>query len=57
MAVLDASPSRERLGRVVELLRGAGGDTAVRRQPPRPRARRPVAVRPLPAPRAEAETG
>ena len=43
MAVMDASPSRERLGRVVELLRGVEAD-----QPPR-RSRRPV-VRPRPYP-------
>ena len=48
MAVLDASPSRERLGRVVELLRGVEADPADRWTPPR-RARRPV-VRPRPYP-------
>ena len=48
MAVLDASPSRERLGRVVEMLRGVEAGGAVRR--PAPRRRKPVrAVRPLPA--------
>ncbi len=55
MAVVDASPSRERLGRVVELLRGVEEDLAVRRPAPR-RSRRPVrAVRPLPASWAEDE--
>jgi hypothetical protein len=45
MAVLDASPSRERLGRVVELLRGVEEDLAVRRTAPRRPRRRPL--RPL----------
>ena len=49
MALLDASPSRERLGRVVELLRGVEEAAGVRWTPPR-RGRRPV-VRPRPAPR------
>jgi hypothetical protein len=48
MALLDASPSRERLGRVVELLRGVEDDPGVRRPAPR-RNRRPV-VRPRPVP-------
>ena len=48
MAATDASPSRERLGRVVELLRGVEEDASVRRTPPR-RGRRPV-VRPRPFP-------
>ena len=48
MAVLDASPSRERLGRVVELLRGVEADPADRWAPPR-RVRRPL-VRPPPTP-------
>ena len=48
MALTDASPSRERLGRVVELLRGVEADPADRWTPPR-RARRPV-VRPRPYP-------
>ena len=55
MAVLDASPSRERLGRVVELLRGVEDDLSSRRPPPRRRTPRPVAVRPMPVPRAEVE--
>jgi hypothetical protein len=46
--VLDASPSRERLGRVVDLLRGVEDDPSTRRAPAR-RARRPgVLPRPLP---------
>jgi hypothetical protein len=49
MAVVDASPSRERLGRVVELLRGVEEDASLRWSPPR-RARRPV-VRPRAFPR------
>jgi hypothetical protein len=49
MSVLDASPSRERLGRVVELLRGVEEDAGTRWAPPR-RGRRPV-VRPRPFPR------
>ena len=49
--VLDASPSRERLGRVVELLRGLEDDRSVRRPP----ARRP-AVRPRPVPEVGAPT-
>ena len=49
MAILDASPSRERLGRVVELLRGVEADSGERWTPPR-RGRRPV-VRPRPFPR------
>ena len=49
MAAVDASPSRERLGRVVELLRGVEEDATVRWTPPR-RGRRPV-VRPRPFPR------
>ena len=49
MALMDASPSRERLGRVVELLRGVEEDASVRWTPPR-RGRRPV-VRPRPYPR------
>jgi hypothetical protein len=44
----DASPSRERLGRVVELLRGMEADPDERWTPPR-RGRRPV-VRPRPYP-------
>jgi hypothetical protein len=48
MAATDASPSRERLGRVVELLRGVEADPAERWTPPR-RGRRPV-VRPRPFP-------
>ena len=48
MAATDASPSRERLGRVVELLRGVEEDASVRWPPPR-RGRRPV-VRPRPFP-------
>ena len=48
MAVTDASPSRERLGRVVELLRGVETDPGERWTPPR-RGRRPV-VRPRPFP-------
>jgi hypothetical protein len=48
MALTDASPSRERLGRVVELLRGVEADPADRWTRPR-RARRPV-VRPRPYP-------
>jgi hypothetical protein len=48
MAVLDASPSRERLGRVVELLRGVEDDPSARWTSPR-RGRRPV-VRPRPFP-------
>jgi hypothetical protein len=48
MAVVDASPSRERLGRVVELLRGVEEDASARWTPPR-RGRRPV-VRPRPFP-------
>ena len=55
MAVLDASPSRERLGRVVELLRGVEDDVSVRRPAPRRRAQRPVAVRPMPASWAKTE--
>ncbi len=51
MAVVDASPSRERLGRVVELLRGVEEDLSVRRTPPR-RGRRPV-VRPRAFPRPQ----
>ena len=46
MAATDASPSRERLGRVVELLRCVEEDTTVRRTP---RRGRPV-VRPRPFP-------
>ena len=49
MAVTDASPSRERLGRVVELLRCVEEDASMRWTPAR-RARRPV-VRPRPYPR------
>jgi hypothetical protein len=49
MAVVDASPSRERLGRVVELLRGVEEDANLRWTPPR-RGRRPV-VRPRAVPR------
>ena len=49
MAVTDASPSRERLGRVVELLRGVEEDANLRWTPPQ-RARRPV-VRPRAVPR------
>jgi hypothetical protein len=48
MAALDASPSRERLGRVVELLRGVEHDPSARWTPRR--GRRPV-VRPRPFPR------
>jgi hypothetical protein len=48
MTLLDASPSRERLGRVVELLRGMETDPSGRWTPPR-RGRRPV-VRPRPYP-------
>ena len=48
MAIVDASPSRERLGRVVELLRGVETDPAERWAPPR-RGRRPL-VRPRPYP-------
>jgi hypothetical protein len=48
MAVVDASPSRERLGRVVELLRGVEENPGMRWTPPR-RGRRPV-VRPRPYP-------
>jgi hypothetical protein len=48
MALMDASPSRERLGRVVELLRGVEADPHERWTPPR-RTRRPV-VRPRPYP-------
>jgi hypothetical protein len=48
MAAVDASPSRERLGRVVELLRGVEADPSERWTPPR-RGRRPV-VRPRPYP-------
>jgi hypothetical protein len=48
MALTDASPSRERLGRVVELLRGVEVDRVERWTPPR-RGRRPV-VRPRPFP-------
>ena len=48
MAVTDASPSRERLGRVVELLRGVEADPSERWAPPR-RGRCPV-VRPRPYP-------
>ena len=49
--VLDASPSRERLGRVVELLRGVEGDPGARRPVARPLPRRRPrggAVRPMP---------
>jgi hypothetical protein len=49
MAVVDASPSRERLGRVVELLRGVEEDASMRWSAPR-RGRRPV-VRPRAFPR------
>ena len=56
LAVLDASPSRERLGRVVELLRGVEDDLSTRRPPPRRRAHRPVALRPVPVLRAEAQS-
>ena len=55
IGVLDASPSRERLGRVVELLRGVEDDLGTRRPLPRRRAQRPVAVRPVPVPREEAD--
>jgi hypothetical protein len=48
MALTDGSPSRERLGRVVELLRGVEVDPVERWTPPR-RGRRPV-VRPRPFP-------
>ena len=48
MAATDASPSRERLGRVVELLRGVEEDASVR-WPPTRGGRRPV-VRPRPVP-------
>jgi hypothetical protein len=44
---LDASPSRERLGRVVELLRGVEDAAAVRRPPARRKVARPVAIRPM----------
>ena len=54
MAVLDASPSRERLGRVVELLRGVEEDASVRRPAPR-RPRRPVR-RPIASVRASEES-
>lgn len=56
---LDASPSRERLGRVVELLRGVEDDLGTRRPvvraAPRRRPRHAAAVRPMPV--SWAETG
>ena len=57
MAVTDASPSRERLGRVVELLRGVEAEPGARRPVARPQLRRRPragAVRPMPVSWAEA---
>jgi hypothetical protein len=51
MALLDASPSRERLGRVVELLRGVEEDADARWTAPRRRRRPLVRPRPTRAPR------
>ena len=60
MTELDASPSRERLGRVVELLRGMESDLGARRPAPRPTPRRRPragAVRPMPVSWAETPQG
>ena len=54
---LDASPSRERLGRVVELLRGVEDDAGARRRAPRRKVQRPVAVRPMPVSWADTVPG